>query len=80
MCVERKNVHDRCEALLGKLSHPATPYWVVELVAILSDLELALHAIESAKDDSAGCIALLAARVTSLETRYSELLYRMSER
>lgn len=59
---------------------PERPYWQIELTAIVSGLSDAIMILTS--DAAASGVDLNAVQhsLVSLETRYSELLYRMKDR
>lgn len=73
----RGRVGQLCEAMLRD---PERPYWQAEFVRILTELAEITDLIANDYLSCAGDLSGLKDRVGSLETRYSELLYRMSDR
>ena len=66
-----------CDAML---QDPDRPYWQAEFVRILTELAEIMDLISNDYLSCAGDLSGLKDRVGSLESRYSELLYRMSDR
>ena len=73
----RGRAGDLAESLLHD---PNRPFWQAEIVRILCDLTDILDALASDQISSDAVCADLSQRLASVETRYSDLLYRMSER
>ena len=72
---------DRATALhIALIADPDRPYWQAELTAILLAQADIMALLSSDYISCAGDLSGLRERIKSLETRYSELLYRMSER
>lgn len=72
---------DRAGALYASLlADPERPYWQVELTAILLAHADIMALLSSDYISCAGDLSALKEKIVSLETRYSELLYRMSDR
>lgn len=72
---------DRAGALYSSLlADPERPYWQVELTAILLAHADIMALLSSDYISCAGDLSALKEKIVSLETRYSELLYRMSDR
>lgn len=61
-------------------SDPDRPYWQVELTAILLASVEYMSLLSSDFISYAGDLSALRECIVSLETRYSDLLYRMSDR
>ena len=66
-----------CDAIL---CDPERPYWQVEFIRILDELAMVTELLADDYLSCAGDLSGLKDRVGSLEARYSELLYRMSDR
>ena len=74
-------LRDRASALYNALiADPDRPYWQAELTAILLAQADIMALLSSDYISCAGDLSGVRERITSLETRYSELLYRRSER
>ena len=72
---------DRVASLYTSLiADPDRPYWQAELTAILLAQADLMSLLSSDYISCAGDLSALRDRIVSLETRYSELLYRMSDR
>ena len=72
---------DRAASLYGALiADPDRPYWQAELTAILLAQADIMALLSSDYISCAGDLSALKEKIASLETRYSELLYRMSDR
>ena len=72
---------DRAVSLYASLiADPDRPYWQAELTAILLAQADIMSLLSSDYISCAGDLSALRDRIVSLETRYSELLYRMSDR
>lgn len=72
---------DRAACLYNSLiADPERPYWQVELTAILLAHVDIMSLLSSDYISCAGDLSGLKEKIVSLETRYSELLYRMSDR
>lgn len=72
---------DRAASLYAALvADPDRPYWQAELTAILLAQADIMALLSSDYISCAGDLSALRERIVSLETRYSDLLYRMSER
>ena len=74
-------LQDRASALYTALiADPDRPYWQAELTAILLAQSDIMALLSSDYISCAGDLTALREKIASLELRYSELLYRMSER
>lgn len=74
-------LRDRSSALARSLlEDPDRPFWQVEFISILNELAIILDYVSSNLSDSCCNLSKLEVRVSSLEHRYSELLYKMSGR
>lgn len=74
-------LRDRAASLYAALvADPDRPYWQAELTAILLAQADIVALLSSDYISCAGDLSGLRERIKSLETRYSELLYRMSDR
>lgn len=62
------------------LADPDRPYWQAELTAILLAQADIMALLSSDYISCAGDLTALREKIASLEIRYSELLYRMSDR
>lgn len=62
------------------IADPDRPYWQAELTAILLALADVMSLLSSDYISCTGDLSGLKDRLVSLENRYSELLYRMSDR
>ena len=62
------------------IADPDRPYWQAELTAILLAQADLMSLLSSDYISCAGDLSGVRERLVSLETRYSELLYRMSDR
>jgi len=72
---------DRAAALYASLiADPDRPFWQAELTAILLAQADIMALLSSDYISCAGDLTALREKIASLELRYSELLYRMSER
>lgn len=72
---------DRATTLYAALvADPDRPYWQAELTAILLAQADIMALLSSDYISCAGDLSALRERIVSLETRYSDLLYRMSDR
>ena len=72
---------DRAAALYASLmADPDRPFWQAELTAILLALADIMALLSSDYISCAGDLTALREKIASLELRYSELLYWMSER
>lgn len=72
---------DRAASLYAALiADPDRPFWQAELTAILLAQADIMALLSSDYISCAGDLTALKERIVSLETRYSDLLYRMSER
>lgn len=72
---------DRAATLYAALvADPDRPFWQAELTAILLAQADIMALLSSDYISCAGDLSGLRERIVSLETRYSELLYRMSDR
>lgn len=72
---------DRAASLYAALvADPDRPFWQAELTAILLAQADIMSLLSSDYISCAGDLSGLRERIVSLETRYSELLYRMSDR
>lgn len=73
-------IKDRASALLDKLANdPDRPYWEIELVRITMEALVIASAAQQQNKLNKNSYAELLTRVERLETRYSELLYKLSE-
>ena len=71
----------RAAALHASLmADPDRPFWQAELTAILLAQADIMALLSSDYISFAGDLSALREKIASLELRYSELLYRMSER
>ena len=71
----------RAMKLYGSLcDDPDRPYWQAELTSIVFNLVDVVMILTSDAAASGLDLKNMQQSITSLETRYSELLYRMSER
>lgn len=66
-----------CDAMLHD---PERPYWQAEFVRILTEMLEIMDLLANDYLSCAGDLSGLKDRIGSLEARYSELLYRMSDR
>lgn len=74
-------LRDRAAALNAALvADPDRPYWQAELTAIMLALADILSLLSSDCISCAGDLSGVKDRLVLLESRYSELLYRMSDR
>lgn len=72
---------DRAASLYAALvADPDRPYWQAELTAILLAQADIMALLSSDYISCAGDLSGLRERIVSLETRFSDLLYRMSDR
>lgn len=72
---------DRAAALhMALMADPDRPYWQVELTAILLAQADIMELLSSDYISCVGDLTALREKIASLELRYSELLYRMSDR
>ena len=72
---------DRAASLYSSLiADPDRPYWQAELTAILLAQADIMALLSSDYISCAGDLTALREKIASLEVRYSDLLYRMSER
>ena len=72
---------DRTASLYASLiADPDRPYWQAELTAILLALADIMSLLSSDYISCAGDLTGLREKVASLELRYSELLYWLSDR
>lgn len=79
--VSISEIKDRALSLYEALiSDPDRPYWQVELTAIVLAHADIMSLLSSDFISSCGDLSALKERITSLETRYSDLLYRMASR
>ena len=73
----RGRAGELCDSIL---SDPNRPYWQVEFIRILEELSAVTELLANDYLSCVGDLSGLKDRVGSLESRYSELLYRMSDR
>ena len=79
--VQILELRDRATSLYSSLiADPDRPYWQAELTAILLALADIMALLSSDYISCAGDLTALRGKIESLETRYSELLYRLSDR
>lgn len=70
---------DRCHSLYNRMSrNPDRPSWELEYLSILIQLSEIFQLLDSKLSTTALNLEDLTARVSSLEKRYSELLYKLS--
>lgn len=78
--VQILELKDRAATLYSSLiADPDRPYWQAELTAILLALADIMALLSSDYISCAGDLTALRCKIESLETRYSELLYRLSD-
>lgn len=76
-----QDLQARAAALhMALIADPDRPYWQAELTAILLAQSDIMALLSSDYISCAGDLTALREKIASLETRYSELLYRMSDR
>lgn len=76
-----RELKDRALALYDALMlDPERPYWQVELTAIVLAHADIMSFLSSDISSSVGDLSKIQDRIKSLETRYSELLYKMAGR
>ena len=79
--VQISELRNRAAALYDSLiADPDRPYWQAELTAILLAQADIMALLSSDYISCAGDLSGVRERLVSLETRYSDLLYRMSDR
>ena len=72
------DVKDRSADLLSKMMEsPDRPFWQVEMMSILSDTILILSELDSSIPATSSLLSSYENRISSLETRYSQLLYHI---
>lgn len=70
----------RASALFDRVAtDPNRPYWQIEYLAIVTELADAVALLSSSATASAVVVEKIHTRLTSLETRYSELLYHVGQ-
>lgn len=71
-------VKDRSSNLLSKMMEsPDRPFWQVEMLSILTDTLLMLSELDSSVPSSSALLSSYETRISSLELRYSQLLYHV---
>lgn len=69
----------RCSGLYDRMRHnPDRPFWEIEYLSILVQLSELFALLDSKLATTALNLDDISKRVSSLETRYSELLFKIS--
>lgn len=72
------DVKDRSADLLSKMMEsPDRPFWQVEMMSILCDTLLILSELDTSIPATSSLLSSYENRISSLETRYSQLLYHI---